>query len=245
MSIFTRTDQSFLGRWWWTVDRVILAMLLVISVMGVILVAAASPSVAERIQVSPNHFIIRHMIFLIPSLVLMIGLSMADLKQIWRAAVIVLAFSAVSMVLVLLFGAEVNDTQRWLQLGPLSIQPSELAKPASIVVAKWLIARQKEHPNFKGFFFASVVYAMVVGLLILQPDMGMTFVVTASFFTIIFLAGLPFRWIILLLVLAVGASFAAYYGFDHVQSRVDITGVSKWRPVWNGCRAGDGKDDHS
>lgn len=221
MNIFARTDRSFVGRWWWTVDKAILSALMVICVMGIMLVAAASPSVAERIHVSPNHFIIRHIVFLIPSLMLMIGLSMADLKQVWRAAVVVLGVSVVCMVLVLMVGAEVKGAQRWLQIGPLSIQPSELAKPSFIVVASWLIARQKEHPHFKGFFFASLVYGVVVGLLVLQPDMGMTFVVTASFLTIIFLAGLPFRWIFLLLTLVVGASFAAYFTFDHVQSRVD------------------------
>ncbi len=221
MNFFARTDRSFVGRWWWTVDKAILSALMVICVMGVMLVAAASPSVAERIHVSPNHFIIRHIVFLIPSLMLMIGLSMADLKQVWRAAVVVLGFGVVCMALVLLVGAEVKGAQRWLQIGPLSIQPSELAKPSFIVVASWLIARQKEHPQFKGFFFASLVYGVVVGLLVLQPDMGMTFVVTASFLTIIFLAGLPFRWIFLLLAMVVGASFAAYFTFGHVQSRVD------------------------
>ena len=221
MKFFSRTDKSFLGQWWWTVDRVTLALLLTICLFGIVLVTAASPSVAERINVSPNHFIIRHMVFLVPSVLLLIGLSMASTQQIWRAAVIVLGASLFMMVLVPLIGDEVKGAQRWIGIGPFSIQPSELAKPAFIVVAAWLIARQKDKPEFPGIIFAAGLYGLTVLLLVLQPDMGMTFIVTASFFAIIFLAGLPFRWIILLMALAVGAAVAAYFSFDHVQSRFD------------------------
>ncbi len=138
MSVFARTDKSMIGHWWWTVDRVILAGLLIVATIGVVLVAAASPSVAERIGASPNHFILRHMIFLVPSLVLLIGISMANLKQVWRISLILLVISVLSMVLVLFVGAEVKGAQRWLQVGPFSLQPSELVKPAFIVVAAWL-----------------------------------------------------------------------------------------------------------
>lgn len=221
MSIFSRTDQSFLGKWWWTVDRVALTLILTVCVFGVMLVAAASPPVAERINAPANHFIIRHIIYLIPSICLMIFISMADLKQISRMAIVLMGATLFLMVMVLIFGAEIKGAQRWIQLGPMSIQPSEFAKPAFIVVAAWLIARQKENPKFKGFLYASLLYGLVISLLILQPDMGMTFVTTVSFFTIIFLAGFPFRWIFLLMALAIGAGFAAYFGFDHVQSRMD------------------------
>jgi len=221
MSFFSRTDKSFLGQWWWTVDRVTLAILLTICVFGVVLVTAASPSVAERIDTSANHFIIRHIIFLGPSILLLIGLSMASLQQIWRAALIILGLALVMMMLVPIIGDEVKGAQRWIGIGPFSIQPSELAKPAFIIVAAWFIARQKEKPEFPGIVFASGLYGLIVLLLVLQPDMGMTFIVTASFFAIIFLAGLPFRWIILLLILAMGAAVLAYFSFDHVQSRFD------------------------
>ncbi len=221
MSFFSRTDKSVLGKWWWTVDRVTLSILLILCVFGVMLVAAASPPVAERNGDPANHFLIRHMIFLVPSIAAMVLLSMANTQQIWRAALVVLGAAALSMLLVLVVGTEVKGATRWLQVGPLSLQPSELAKPAFVVVASWLLARQKEKPEFKGIYFSVGLYLLVITLLVLQPDMGMTFVMTAGFFTVIFLAGLPFRWIVLLMVLAIGASVAAYSSFSHVQSRVD------------------------
>jgi cell division protein FtsW len=221
MSFFSRTDKSLLGSWWWTVDRVTLALLLTLCIFGVMLVAAASPPVAERNGDPANHFIIRHIIFLAPSMLFMIGLSMANLQQVWRMALILTGIALFCMLLVPLIGSEVKGAQRWLQIGPLSLQPSELIKPAFVVVAAGLIARQKEKPQFKGLYYAAGLYFFVIGLLLLQPDMGMTFIVTASFFTVIFLAGLPFRWIVLLVVVAMGAAYGAYSTFDHVQSRVD------------------------
>lgn len=221
MSFFSRTDKSLLGSWWWTVDRVTLALILTLCIFGVMLVAAASPPVAERNDDPANYFTIRHIIFMVPTIIFLIGLSMANLQQVWRAALVFTGIALFCMLLVPFVGTEVKGATRWLKLGPLSLQPSELIKPAFIVVAAWLIARQKENPKFKGIFFAIGLYVVIIALLLLQPDMGMTFVVTVSFFAVIFLAGLPFRWIVLLMVLALGASLAAYSTFDHVQSRID------------------------
>lgn len=222
MKFFSRTDKSVLGSWWWTVDRVTLAVLMTICVFGIVLVTAASPSVASRIHAtSPNHFIIRHVLFLIPSLFLMLGISMTSLQNVWRTALVILAASLFLMLLVPIFGDEVKGAQRWIGVGMFSLQPSELAKPAFIVVAAWLIARQKERPEFKGSLFASAVYCVFVGMLLMQPDMGMSVVVTASFLTIIFLAGLPLRWIILLLGAAMLGAVLIYFVSPHVQARFD------------------------
>src|SRR5687768_11567194 len=97
MKLFSRTDRSVLGSWWWTVDRVMLAMFLALIVTGVMLVAAASPAVAERIGLTQYHFIIRHLIILGPAMVLMFGLSALNLQQIKRAAFIVLGAGVVLM----------------------------------------------------------------------------------------------------------------------------------------------------
>ncbi len=221
MTLFSRTDQSFLGRWWWTVDRGMLALLMAIIAFGVVLVAAASPPVAARINVDQYHFIIRHLVILIPALGFLIGLSMLSLQTIWRWAAALLGAGMLGMLLVLVFGMEIKGAQRWLSLPGFSIQPSEFVKPAFIVVAAWMMARQKNVPAFPGTRAAVGIYAAVVALLVLQPDFGMTAVVTACFAAMIFLAGLPFRWLALMLVLAVGGIFLMYYSFDHVQSRID------------------------
>lgn len=221
MKPFSRTDNSIFARWWWTVDRGLLAVLMVIVVSGVFLVMAASPPVAERIGLPQFHFVIRHLVVLVPALAIMIGVSLMSLQNIWRASLIILGGSVVAMILVLLIGIEIKGAQRWIHLPGFSLQPSEFVKPAFIVVAAWFIARQKDRPEFPGMKIAIAIYALVAALLLLQPDMGMTFVVTCCFMAVIFLAGVPLRLVFLLGILGVGGAVAAYFTFDHVQSRVD------------------------
>lgn len=221
MSLFARTDQSLLGRWWWTVDRAMLALLLAVIAYGVVLVAAASPPVAERIGAGEYHFVIRHLILLGPAIAAMFGLSLCSPQTIWRVAVCLLAGGMIAMLMVLVFGTEVKGATRWLPIFGFSLQPSEFVKPAFVVVAAWLIAREKEVPSFTGQKWAIGLYACVLTLLLLQPDLGMSIVVTGCFLGLIFMAGLKLRLVALLLMVAVGGLVLAYFSFDHVQSRID------------------------
>jgi cell division protein FtsW len=83
------------------------------------------------------------------------------------------------------------------------------------------MAKQKEVPTFRGGMIAAGIYALTAALLILQPDFGMTVVMTAIYGTQLFLAGLPMILVIGLAVLAVVGGFGAYVALDHVRSRID------------------------
>jgi len=221
MGLFSRNDQSNLARWWWTVDRGLLAMIAALYVIGVVMVATASPSVALRIGVDEYHFLFRHCVVLIPSIIAMMVISLFGVQTIWRGAVLAFLGSLVLLVAVLIFGSEIKGAQRWISLPGFSLQPSEFAKPAFIVVAAWFIARQKDKPDFPGYKIACTCYGALVCLLLMQPDMGMTIVVTASFLAILFLGGLPFRYVTLVAGGAIVLFVLAYFSFSHVQSRVD------------------------
>ena len=72
MGYFSRTNTSLVSRWWWTVDRALLAMIAIVITFGIVLVMAASPPVAMRIGLDEYHFFIRHIIVLVPSVVMML-----------------------------------------------------------------------------------------------------------------------------------------------------------------------------
>ena len=112
MDLFSRTNRSLLSRWWWTVDRGLLALIAAIIVFGVVLVMAASPPVAMRIGLDEYHFFIRHLIVLIPSIVIMLAISLLDVRNIWRLAAMMLAGSFVCLIYVLAFGMEIKGAQR-------------------------------------------------------------------------------------------------------------------------------------
>lgn len=220
-NLFARTDRSPLANWWWTVDRGLLVCIIVLAIFGIALVASASPPVALRIGADKSHFIIRQAMVLGPALIIMMIVSVFDHKTIRRLGTMVLGFMIVCMVAVLFIGNEIKGAQRWIPLPGFSLQPSEFVKPAFAIVAGWLIAHQKADPRFKGYIYSAVLYLVIVCLLILQPDFGMTVVLTCMFAVQIFLAGFPFRYLTIFGAIGIGGIFAAYYGLHHVRSRID------------------------
>lgn len=223
--VFARTDQSVIGRWWWTVDRWTLVAIAILIGFGALLVTAASPSVAERIHLPTFYFVEHQAVMLVPTLVVMIAVSLLSPRGIRRLALAVFIPFYALTALTLIAGTEIKGATRWVSLGPLSLQPSEFLKPAFAVVSAWLFARQHAARAAGGFFpgypLAVLLYLSVVGVLMLQPDFGMTFVCTAIWFAEFFLAGLPIIFVLALAVLAVGGLVGAYFVFPHIASRID------------------------
>lgn len=216
-----RTDKSILGGWWWTVDRWTLAALVVLMIFGIVLVSAASPSVAEDLNLNPFYFVYRHLILLVPAVLIMVSVSMAGRKTLWRVASATLGGAMLLMVAAVLFGPEIKGATRWVQIFGFSLQPSEFAKPAFAIASAWLIARHQHQENFPGHQLATGLFAIVLGLLLLQPDFGMSFVMAAIWGVQIFLSGLPLLWVFALGILGVGGIVLAYLFFPHVTSRID------------------------
>lgn len=221
MSLFARTDNSFLGRWWWTVDRGLLAAFIALILFGVLMVSTASPPVAESHNLASYHFLKKHLILLVPSIVLLIGGSMMSPRMIWRAASLLFIISILGMILVLFFGMEIKGAQRWIHILGFSLQPSEFAKPAFAIAAGWFMSRQKENQKFPGNGIAAGLYAVTIILLLLQPDVGMTFVITCIWAAQIFLAGFPFRLLIGFGAIGAAGLSMAYMFLEHFRYRID------------------------
>src|SRR6218665_3754637 len=168
----SRAERGALADWFWTIGRYFLAAFVLLMGIGFMLSFAASPAVAERIGLDSFHFVTRHAFFLIPSLAVMVGLSFLTPRQVRRAAMILLVVSVLLMVFALFFGIEVKGARRWVNIGSLSIQPSEFMKPAFVIVCAWLFAERARHPEIPGNLFAIITFSVVAALLIAQPDFG-------------------------------------------------------------------------
>jgi cell division protein FtsW len=182
---------------------------------------AASPPVAERLGLDSFHFVERHAIFVIPSIMVMIGLSFLTPRQIRRTAIILLVVSLAMMVLALFFGVEVKGSRRWISIGSFSLQPSEFMKPAFVVVCAWLFAERARHPDIPGNLFAGILFGIVAALLVAQPDLGQTILTAVVWGGMFFMAGMPWLWIVVLGGLGAGGLASAYYLLPHVTGRID------------------------
>ncbi len=217
----SRADRGPLADWFWTIDRFFLAAFILLMGIGFMLSFAASPAVAERIGLDSFHFVERHALFIIPSIVVMIGLSFLTPRQVRRTAIILLAVSLAMMVLALFIGVEVKGARRWLGIGSFSIQPSEFMKPAFVVVCAWLFSEHARQPEIPGNLFAIILFGIVAALLVAQPDLGQTILTSVVWGGMFFMAGMPWLWIVLLGGVGAGGLVAAYYMLPHVTARFD------------------------
>src|SRR5215472_14432019 len=101
--MISREERTPLSEWWWTVDKPLLGAIIALMLTGVILSLAASPPVATRIGLDPFHFFSRHVMFLLPALIVLIGVSFLSPRQIRRTALIIFAVSIALIVVTLLF----------------------------------------------------------------------------------------------------------------------------------------------
>ena len=221
MSALARTDTSLVGRWWWTVDRWLLAAVIAIAIAGAILTMAASPPVAERIGLDTFHFAKRQLIFISLALAVMLGISFLGPRGVRRAAALVTLSAIGLMAATLVVGTEIKGATRWLHIHGLSIQASEFVKPGFAVLGAWFFATRRLDDQFPGYILAGGLYLLITGLLLLQPDVGMTLVISAIWAVQFFIVGLSWFLVAAIAALFLGFSVAAYFSFSHVRIRVD------------------------
>lgn len=219
---FARTDRTAVGQWWWTVDRWLLGATLVLVTLGVLLSFGNSPAAASRMHVpDPFHFAIRQTVFGVGAAGLMIVVSMLSPRLIRRTAFYCYLASIAVMFALVFVGHEAKGATRWLEIGGFTLQPSEFMKPALIVLAAWMFAEGQKGQGVPGVSIAFAIYALAVALLLKQPDVGQTVLITMAFGACFFMAGVPIRWIIGLGAVAAMGAASLYFTLDHVAARVD------------------------
>lgn len=217
----SRADRGRLAQWWFTVDHGLLAAVLTLVATGIVLSLAASPAVALKKGFSAFHFVERHMIYSALALAVMLAVSLLNSAQVRRLALALLLASLAGLVAVHLTGAEINGARRWLSLGGHSLQPSEFAKPAFAVVAGWLFAQAQTRRDMPALPLVVILGALLAALLVSQPDVGQTLLVSLVWGAQFLLSGQPILAALALAAAGAGGLAVAYQVFPHVQSRID------------------------
>ena len=221
MSCLARTSRNPIAKWWWTVDRQMVIGVLVLLGMGFFAAFAASPAVAQHIGKSTYYFANKQLVFLALATMVFLTVSMLDAIWIRRLAVLMLIGALGGVVLTLFAGVTVKGASRWLHIFGVSIQPSELLKPAFVVVVAWLMARQRA--SFKAY---DIWYAMalLVGcclLLAMQPDFGQTILLALVWMCLFYLAGGSLKLIATLSAIGLTAGAYVYTAYPYFRSRIE------------------------
>lgn len=219
---FPRSDRSPLGVWWWTVDRWMLGVIGVLIAIGVVMSFSSSPAAAARMNIGdPFHFAVRQCVFAGGAAFILIATSMLDVRGTRRAAFFIWAAAIAVMIALPFIGHNAKGATRWLEFGGFTFQPSEYMKPALVILVAWMFSEGQKGQGVPGVSIAFGLYAVSVGLLLIQPDVGQTVLITVAFGAAFWMAGVPMSWVMLLGAAAAAGLSSTYFLFPHVASRVD------------------------
>ena len=216
----SRAERTPFSAWWWTIDRLLLAALVALMLAGIVLSLAASPSVAARIGLDSFYFVNRHVLYLVPAFAVLIATSFLSPRQIRRTAIVVFVVSLALVVATLFFGVEIKGARRWIVLLGVNIQPSEFLKPAFVVLISWLFAESARRPEMPANTMALALLALVITLLVMQPDFGQTMLIALVWSALFFMAGMRMIWVMGLAGTAALGLAGAYVTVPHVARRI-------------------------
>ena len=221
-TVLVQSGEAILPRWWRTVDRVTLACILALFMIGILLGFAASPPLAERNGEAPFYYVYKQAFFGSIALTAMFLASMLSPTQVRRLGVLGFfgAFAALALLPVL--GTDFGQgATRWYSLGFASVQPAEFLKPVFVIFTAWMIAASQQIAGPPGKLVSLIVMAICVGFLVTQPDYGQAALILFAWAVIYFVAGAPI-WILGLVAALVSAGgVLAYNTSQHVARRID------------------------
>ncbi|WP_370246494.1 rod shape-determining protein RodA [Nocardioides sp.] len=198
------------GAWdWWLIGAV-----LALATVGCLLVWSATSARAELLGGDPDAFLRRQLLNLGLGLGMLVAVARCDHRWVRLATPLLYLAALAGLVLVLLAGTVVNGSRSWLMAGPLSVQPSELAKLAVVVGMALVAAERTEGRWGRGIGHVDVVLMLLVAavpavLILAQPDLGTTLVLTATVLGVLGASGAPRRWLVGLGVLGAATATAA------------------------------------
>ena len=203
--------SKIISKWWDEINKVNFLIIIAIVTIGVIL----SFSINRDFS-----FFNKHLLYSTLAIILMIIISTMDIKTLRRLSLLGLIIFTIMLMSILLLDYEVRGSKRWLKVVGISIQPSEFIKPFFLILSAWFLSKGIEGRKiYLNILFFS--FFIIAGLIILEPDFGMTFLFAASFFCQLFIAGLSIFLVAIAFLMLILLSVTSYYVFDHVQKRIN------------------------
>ena len=214
-------EENLLYRWWLTVDKTSIFTILILMFLGLLMCMASSTELAVENGKGSFFYVGKQAIFCVVGFVTLIGLSMSSIKFIRRISIILFFFSFSLLIVIPIFGTDFGKgAYRWLSLGFISFQPSELIKPFYIIFSSWLFVSSIEKAGLPGISISAVVSLILIGLLVLQPDFGQASLIIATWSIIYFASGAPVLLLIIVAALAAAFGFYIFKSYSYVADRI-------------------------
>lgn len=185
-------------------DRWLMGAVAGLIIIGLMMVASSSVMISTKYYHQPFHFLIRQFCYLSAGFFAAMIVMRIDSSTWEKLSMPLMLLCLIMLMLVLIpgIGRVVNGSRRWLALGPIGIQVSELTKMAMIFYVAGYLVRQKKTigDSIIGFIKPMIILGVVAVLLLMEPDFGATVVITGTVMAMLFLAGVKLRYYIGLLI---------------------------------------------
>ena len=191
MFSFSRENTSAAAKWWRNVDKQILFLFTFLFLLGLLFSFSSTSSiVAEKLNKQTYFFFIKHLIFVLLALFVLIGISIQDKNKLINYLNHLFFFSILLLFLIPVLGVEVKGSKRWIDLIFLpKFQPIELVKPLFIIFVAKIIILNNKTKIYNRYLYSFLVLLLIIIFLINQPDLGQTLLLTLTWITMIFVSG--------------------------------------------------------
>ncbi|MDR1726701.1 MAG: putative lipid II flippase FtsW [Acidobacteriota bacterium] len=208
-------------------DKILLSIVVFLTVFGLVMVCSASTIRAAEMDKMPYHFFVRQLVFAVAGVSALVGLMRMDYHKLQRPKVFLTILSVVGLMLVAVFfqpgRGSGGDIHRWLDLGPISIQPSEFAKLAVVLFLAWFLHDPRNDIRQPvQLLMPGVVLGFFAGLVLVGKDLGQTVMLCLVSGVLMVIAGLRWRWIGGIALLSLPAFyfwvFKVAYRWDRIET---------------------------
>ena len=191
MFSFDRENTGLVAKWWRNVDKQILFLFAFLLLLGLFFSFSSTTSVmSEKMNKQTYFFFIKHLIFVSISLFLIFMISIQEKDKLIKILNYLFILSVVLLFLTLIVGVEIKGSRRWIDFGFFArFQPVELLKPLFIIFVAKIIVLNEKTDIYKRYFYSFVILLIIIIILINQPDLGQTLLLTLTWITMIFVSG--------------------------------------------------------
>lgn len=204
-------------------DKLLFIATLVLVCASLVMVYSASAVIALEKQQHPSFFLFKQATFALLGLALMPVLMRVDYRNYRQPIVLWTALAIVGLALVaVLFGPRLNGARRWFGIAGIGVQPSEFAKLAIIFFVAAILERRMDRIDDLRYSLVPIFIVLggVVGLILLQPDLGTALSIVAIVSAMVFAAGINYRYIIGLLLVSLPAAYVVLMSADYRRRRI-------------------------
>jgi rod shape determining protein RodA len=203
-------------------DPALLAILIALAVFSLVTIYSAGYDFPGRFEGQVRNWIAAFLV--------MWGLANVSPQRLMRFAIPIYTIGVLLLVAVFVAGTVKNGARRWLTVGPMQVQPSELLKIGVPLMLAWYFHKHETMVRWRDFLAAGVLLVIPVGLIAKQPDLGTALLVLAAGVYVIYFAGLSWKLILPVLVAAViGAGALIYVGDRICQPEVNWPGMHDYQ----------------